>query len=185
MKRKLLPGLLLLVGCGCSTMNNTEKGAVTGGAIGAGGGALLGSAVHAPLAGALVGGTVGALVGGVAGSNADRAEAHDKAVQQAVAQQVNAPPNPSLEQVVAMKQQNLGDTVIINAIRQSPGGYYLTAEQAIWLKQNGINDVIISEMQAHGPRVGAPPGTVYVIDGAPPPPPPVAVGIRYGYYRRW
>jgi hypothetical protein len=50
------------------------------------------------------------------------------------------------------------------------------------LRQNGVNDVIISEMQAHGPRVAAPPGAVYVYDVPPPPPPPIRVGV--GFYGR-
>ncbi len=180
MTRSLVPGLVLLLGCGCSTMSNTEAGALGGGALGAGFGALAGAAFRAPLLGALIGGTAGAAIGGTEGSRVDRFEARQAAAAQAVAQQVNAPPNPSLESVVAMKQQGLGDTVIINAIRQSPGGYYLTAEQAIWLRQNGINDVIISEMQAHSPRVAAP-GPVYVYDAPPYGPPPVRVGaVFYG-----
>ena len=71
MKRTILLAAGLLVSCGCSTMNNTEAGAVTGGALGAGVGALAGAAVRAPIAGALIGGTVGALAGGAAGNARD------------------------------------------------------------------------------------------------------------------
>src|SRR5205814_5246656 len=42
MKRTVVPGLVLLLGCGCSTMSNTESGALGGGALGAGIGALFG-----------------------------------------------------------------------------------------------------------------------------------------------
>ena len=89
MKRTWLSGLVLLLGCGCSSMNNTEAGALGGGAIGAGLGTLFGAAFHHPLAGALVGGATGATVGGLAGRAEDRQEARD----QAVAQQQAAPPS--------------------------------------------------------------------------------------------
>lgn len=57
--------LALLLG-GCSApLTYREKGALGGGALGAGAGALIGSAFHRPGQGALIGGGLGAL-GGVA-----------------------------------------------------------------------------------------------------------------------
>jgi len=178
MKRTLLSGLVLLLGCGCSSMNNTEAGALGGGALGAGLGTLFGAAFHHPLAGALIGGATGATVGGLAGHAEDRQEARDQAVAQAVAQQQAAPPSPSLEQIVMMKQNGTSDTVVINAIRQSPGGYVLGPDHIVWLHQHGISAAVITEMQAHGPQ------PVYVISRPPPPPPVVGVGVGvgYGYY---
>jgi len=61
--------LVLGVGliAGCENMNRTQKGAVAGGAVGAGVGALLGNG-----RGALIGGTIGALSGGLIGNYMDR-----------------------------------------------------------------------------------------------------------------
>ena len=73
-----------------------------------------------------------------------------------------------------------------NAIRLSPGAYNLNGPQIAWLKDNGISDAIISEMQAHrAPAVVyQQPAPVYVIERRPPPP-PVGFGVVYGGYRRW
>ena len=46
---------------GCSTMSNTGKGALAGGAIGAGTGALIGSATGKAGPGAAIGGLIGAV----------------------------------------------------------------------------------------------------------------------------
>jgi hypothetical protein len=53
----LLPVVLV---SGCQSMNNTEKGAVAGGGIGAGAGALIGHATGHTGAGALIGGLTAA-----------------------------------------------------------------------------------------------------------------------------
>ncbi len=184
MKRKsLVSASLLLLCCGCSTMSNTEAGAVTGGALGAGVGALAGAAVRAPVAGALIGGAVGALAGGAAGNAEDRRE--DRAIRQAAAAQAAAvppPPTPSPEEVANMVRSGLGDTVVINAIRQSPGPYVLASNQIVWLKQQGVSDVVISEMQAHGPQQVVYPGPRPVIIYEQPP--PVRFGFGYSYGRR-
>ncbi|MCC6420476.1 MAG: DUF1269 domain-containing protein [Gemmataceae bacterium] len=193
MKRSLLLFGLLLTS-GCSTMSNTDKGLLTGGALGGGAGALVGSAVGRPGAGAAIGAGLGAITGALTGSAIDQAEvrAEDRAVQRATATQVvQAGPSPSLEEVVGMAQQHISDTVIVNAIRQSPAPYALAPNQIVWLKQQGVSDAVITAMQAHAaPQVYAPPPVVY----APPPqrviiyerrPPPPPVGIGFHYRSRW
>jgi outer membrane lipoprotein SlyB len=60
----------------CTGMNNTEQGAVSGGAIGAAGGAIVGAAAGNPVAGAVVGGVAGAAVGGAIGNQQDQAQSH-------------------------------------------------------------------------------------------------------------
>jgi hypothetical protein len=190
MKRYWL--ILGLLSCGCSSMSHTDKGLLTGGAIGAGTGAIVGNAVGNTGAGALIGGGIGAVTGALVGNSVDTAEkrAEDRAVQRATATQVAvAAPTPSLEEVASMAQQHISDTVIINAVRQSPAPYHLASNQIIWLRQQGVSDAVISSMQAHaapvrvvGPPVvyAPPPRPVYVIHE---PPPRVGVGFSYG--RRW
>src|SRR5436309_678443 len=63
MKRKLIAGTVLLMCCGCSSMNNTEAGALGGGLIGGALGTIVGAACHNPLAGAAIGAAGGAGVG--------------------------------------------------------------------------------------------------------------------------
>ena len=63
----LLGGALLVLGGGCQSMSNTDRGTLAGGGIGAATGALIGSATHHAGAGALLGGAVGAIAGGLTG----------------------------------------------------------------------------------------------------------------------
>src|SRR5438477_9366493 len=72
MKRNTLLGVLLLCSCGCSTMNNTEAGALGGGLLGGAFGTLVGAAVGRPLAGAAIGAGVGTGVGALSGHAEDK-----------------------------------------------------------------------------------------------------------------
>jgi len=72
-------GIVILTGLiaaalvsGCEGMNRTQKGALTGGAVGAGVGALIGSKGGNAGRGALIGGAIGALSGGLIGNYMDR-----------------------------------------------------------------------------------------------------------------
>jgi hypothetical protein len=172
---RVLTGVLLpaLLACGCQSMNNTEKGAVAGGGIGAGVGALIGHATGHTGAGALIGGATGALVGGAVGNDIDK----EKAKQERIA----AATQLQLTDVASMAQQHIGDNLIINQIRTSGSVYHLNADQIVWLKQQGVSDVVISEMQATAYRV---PRRVYTAEPVvvyEPPPPPVAVGVGIGF----
>jgi hypothetical protein len=180
--KKVLPlGLVVLVSCGCDTMSNTDKGLLAGGGLGAGAGALLGSATGHAGAGALIGGAAGALIGGLAGNAEDHHEAHQRAVAAAAA--ANARPPLTLTDVVQMTQQHVDDSLIINQIRTTGSVYNLTAEDITWLKQQGVGDPVVAEMQARRPGWGYEPvpgyvRPVYVVED----PPPVRVGVGFGYY---
>lgn len=68
----LLMGVLVLGTVGCTNMNRTQQGALSGGA----GGALLGAGINvitggSATIGALVGGGLGALAGGIYGHQQD------------------------------------------------------------------------------------------------------------------
>jgi outer membrane protein OmpA-like peptidoglycan-associated protein len=56
----------------CSSMNNTQKGAVIGTAGGAATGAAIGKAVGNPAAGAIIGAVVGGVAGGLIGKKMDK-----------------------------------------------------------------------------------------------------------------
>lgn len=187
MKRLPVVGITLLLLNGCANMSNTEKGAVIGGAGGAGIGALIGSVTHHSAAGALIGGATGALVGGAVGNSEDKAER--KAEQRALAA-ANTPPPLRLEDVAQLAQQHISDSVIIGQIRSTGSVYHLSPEQINWLKEQGVSDAVILEMQATANRY---PRRVYsatpvyttqpVVVVEPPPPPPVSVGVGFGYTR--
>src|SRR5438876_12296194 len=99
----LIPALLA---CGCSTMNNTEKGAGAGGLIGAGTGALIGKATGHTGAGALIGAGVGALSGGLIGNAVDESEKRTEA--RVAAATATAPQGPlGVTDVVQLAQSHI------------------------------------------------------------------------------
>lgn len=180
----LVPAVLLN---GCASMSNTEAGALGGGAIGAGTGALIGHAVGHTAGGALIGAGVGALSGGLIGNSQDKAEQKQAAAIAAA----TAQPPLSLQDVATLAQQHVSDNIIVSQIRSSGSVYNLTAAQIVWLKENGVSDVVVAEMQAtayrYPRRVYSPAPVVYqpVVVYEQPPPPPVSVGVGVGYtFRR-
>lgn len=163
--------------CGCSSLSHGENGALAGGAIGAGTGAIVGHALGHTGGGALIGAGAGALAGGLIGHAEDKKE--ERAVAAATAA---ARPPLGIVDVVQMAQQHVSDDLIISNIRSTGSVYHLSAQDTIWLKQNGVSDRVVQEMMAtasrYPPRVySATPvyaQPVYVVEPAPP---PVSVGV--------
>ena len=174
-------GLLLaaalcgLLPSGCQTATGT--GALAGGALGTGIGALAGGKRGA-LAGGLIGAGAGALTGAVVDAN------REKKQEQAAAAQVAARA-PSLEQIVSMTQQRVGDVVIINQIRSSGAVYTLRPDDVVYLSQNGVSQAVIAELQntanyrpVRRVYVEQPaPAPVVVVEQPPPPSPVVGFGV--------
>jgi hypothetical protein len=157
----ILPALLV---CGCA---DTGSSTVGGGLLGAGLGAVVGHMFHATGAGALIGAGTGAIVGNSIGhANEGKQARSEVAARQAAL---------SLEDVAYMAQSHTSDVLIINQIRSTGALYNLSPEQITWLRQQGVSDAVISEMQATAYRYQ--PARVYA------PEPVVGVGISYG--RRW
>ena len=190
---------------GCSTMNNTEKGAVAGGAIGTGVGLLAGAATGNPRTGAAVGGLLGGGLGAVAGSEQDRDEQRTRDVQQAQAvatvQAQQQQQRMGLTDVIHMAQQGHEDQVIVNQIRATGSTFQLTASDLDFLKNNQVSGRVIAEMQNARPSptatrvvVREAPTTVIYQEPAYPGPvyvrpmyvgPPRPNVIYAGGYRRW
>jgi hypothetical protein len=178
MKKRFLCTALapFALACGCSSLSHTENGALAGGGLGALTGAIIGSQSGHTAGGAAIGGAVGALAGGLIGNAEDRTERKIEAAQ--------ARSQLGMQDVVQMAHSHISDDVIVNHIRSSGSVFQLSAQDTIWLKQNGVSDRVVGEMQAttvRGPRrVYAQP--VYVVD--PYPPPPVGVGFSYTRIKR-
>src|SRR5207253_3539466 len=80
----MITGALLAASCfGCANANNTQRGAVLGGAGGAGLGAIIGHQFGATGAGALIGGLAGTAGGALAGNSKDEADKRDAYARQA------------------------------------------------------------------------------------------------------
>ena len=184
-KGSLWMGVVVLVtaelSCGCQS--STGTGALAGGALGAGIGALAGGRRNAGV-GALAGGLIGAGTGAIVGNAADRADKQQAQAQAAAVAAAQANPPLSLQDVVTLTANGSSDEVIINQIRTSGSVYQLTAQDIVYLQNNGVRQPIITEMQATAYRpvrrvYTAVPATqpVYVYPAAPPP--PVGFGVTY------
>ncbi|HEV3263553.1 MAG TPA: glycine zipper domain-containing protein [Gemmataceae bacterium] len=169
--------LPLALTCGCEGLSHTENGALAGGGIGAVTGALIGGASGHAGGGALIGAGAGALAGGLIGNSADKSE--QRAVAAAQARQLG------LTDVAQLSQQHISDTVIVGQIRSTGSVYRLSSTDIVWLKENGVSDYVINEMQATAYRY---PHRVYTerVYVAEPPPVDVGVGVTYvGGGGRW
>ncbi len=180
--RRLLSVLFLALplATGCANMNNTQSDALGGGLIGAAVGALAGGPRHA-LEGAAIGGAVGAGTGAVIGHSEDKAEQRVAAAQAQVQARMLG-----LTDVAQMARDHQSDEVIIGQIRATGSVFRLSATDLQWLKENGVSDRVITEMQytAMRPRRYYSPEPVVIYDRPPPVvvvepgPPVVGVGVR-------
>ena len=98
----------------------------------------------------MIGGLIGAAAGGVLGNQADRAD--DVRQYQYQQQQVQARQSAiSLAQVIEMSQSGLSPTVIVNQINSQGVWSRPTANDLIYLKQNGVSDQVIGALQTGRP----------------------------------
>lgn len=145
----LVVGVAGLLGTGCSTMNQTEKGTLAGGAIGAGVGTLIGSATGNPKTGAVVGGLLGAGTGAIIGNEADRKDDETRQVRQATAEQAYRDDQPTrIRQIIELTQNGQDETVIINHIKANRMTFVLSVEDLNTLKANNVSSRVIATMQA-------------------------------------
>ena len=186
MKRNWITGVVVLVpvllASGCSSMSNTEQGVGVGGLLGAATGAIIGSATHHAGTGAAIGAGVGAVAGGLTGHAIDKSEERT-AAQVAASAPARGP--LGLTDVVQLAQAHVSDDVIISQIRTTGSVFRLSANDTIWLKQNGVSDAVVTEMLATANRVPRRIYTAAPVYAAPvvvEPAPPVSVGVGFGYY---
>jgi uncharacterized protein YcfJ len=179
-------GTLAFVG-GCASMSHTDRGVLTGGGLGAATGAIIGSATGNAGAGALIGTGLGAIAGGLTGAAVDSAERKAEVRTAAALQAQQQQAQLGLSEIAQLARNGVGDGVIIEQVRVSGTVYHLTADQILWLRDNGVSEAVIREMQATAHRPPGPPVVyqrvvpyqrVYVVDPYPPPP---VVGIGVGY----
>ena len=94
-----------------------------------------------------------------------------------------------IEDVAQLARDHISDEVIINQIRTSATVYRLTVDDINYLKQNGVSDLVIAEMQNTvyrcQRRVYTAAPVVVVEPGPPPPPIGLGVGLSYSSGGRW
>lgn len=62
-----------------------------------------------------------------------------------------------IEDVVSMMERQVSDDCIIHKIRQTQSSFNLTANDVVWLKQNGVSDEVVQEMLIWPQPAGAAP----------------------------
>ena len=155
--------------CGCQMHNYTQRGAATGGLTGGALGAVLGEVTaDEPIAGAAIGSAIGALTGASVGSGLDELDArNDARVRQAVYAQQAA--GTTLQEILAMSDSGLSNQVINRHIRSNGYAGSLDAADLIALRQQGVSDAVIAELQdvsANPVRLAQ--AETIVVDRAPP-----------------
>lgn len=157
---------------GCASPYRADRGALFGGAAGAGVGALVGEAVGHPLAGALVGAGVGTVSGAAVGGSLDEIEAQNRAM---IASQMGREvPRGAVTvgDAIDMTRQGLDEDLIVNHIRYNGVVQRPQSRDLIALQQNGVSKRVIEAMQTAQPP--------QPIAAAPPPPPVVVPQPYYG-----
>ncbi len=136
---------------GCRSPYYADQGAAAGGLVGAGVGALVGNSVGDAAGGALVGAGVGALTGGAVGSALDDIAAQNRAQIAAQMGRPVAQGAATIPEVVAMTQAGVEPRLIINYIDTSGVAQPVSAQDVIYLHQQGVATDVIQTMQT--PRV--------------------------------
>jgi hypothetical protein len=159
-------GALLLSGTGCADLPGTreQQGAVIGGLGGAAAGAAVGGEENR-LLGALIGGALGAGGGYIIGANADRITGSDSAAARRATQTAQTRPATAaearrattadvnndgfvtLDEVIAMESAGLSDQQMIDRMRATGQVFELTSEQREHLRENGVSQDVVEQMQ--------------------------------------
>jgi len=146
-----LPASLLialgLASAGCQSPFYADRGAGIGALGGAGVGALVGNAVGNTAGGALIGAGVGALGGAVVGSAIDQVQAQNRAEIAAQLGRQVQPGAATAEEVIAMSRSGVDPRLIQNYVRTSGMARPLSAQDVIFLHQNGVAADVIAIMQ--------------------------------------
>lgn len=142
----------LLGATGCSSMNNTEKGALVGGGVGSVVGTAIGAATGNPRTGAVVGALGGSVLGALAGNQEDEKE---RAIERAELAQ-NAGPQYAplgLIDVVNLSRGGTDPEVIVAQIRNTNSTFTLSTTDIEYLTSQGVSPRVIRAMQDSRARV--------------------------------
>jgi hypothetical protein len=128
-----------------SAQQHTTRGTLLGGVAGALAGAAIGDRNNEAAAGALIGGVIGGLTGATIGNSVDQEQARTHAYyQQRLAETRRA---VTTVDVVTMTRNGLGDSLIINQIREFGVARRLEVSDVIALHQQGVSEPVITAMQ--------------------------------------
>ncbi len=164
---------LVAVLASCHSPYYADRGALAGGLTGAGVGALVGNALGETAGGAAIGAGVGALTGGAIGGALDDIEARNRAEIAAQLGRPVAQGQANTAEIVAMTRAGVDSRLIVNYVNNSGMAQPPSAQDVIYLTQQGVAPEVIQAMQS--PRVAQVPVQV-----APPPAPVIIEEYHYG-----
>ncbi|MSR59612.1 MAG: hypothetical protein EXS05_18545 [Planctomycetaceae bacterium] len=133
-------------------MNSTQKGAVLGGAGGAGLGAIVGKQLGNTGAGAAIGALAGTATGALAGNAKDEADRRESYARQASYernQRVREQKAMDNRDVVDMAAGGVADHRIIATIKDRGGKFDTSPKAIIYLNKYGVSDQVIEAMQTN------------------------------------
>jgi uncharacterized membrane protein len=139
---------LSVASVGCQSPFYADRGAGLGALGGAGVGALVGNAVGNTAGGALIGAGVGALGGAAVGTAIDNVQAQNRAEIAAQLGRQVPPGAATMEEVVAMTRSGVNPGLVQNYVRTSGMSRPVTAQDVIYLHQNGVPADTIAVMQS-------------------------------------
>ncbi len=133
---------------GCQSPYYADRGAGLGALAGAGAGAIIGDATGGNAgSGALIGAGLGALTGAAVGTEMDTLAAQNRAeISAQLGRQVQAGA-ANIQEVVAMTQAGVSPQLIQNYVRTSGVVAPLSANEVIYLHQQGVSTDVIQAMQ--------------------------------------
>ncbi len=154
--RTFLSVVTVIALCGTSQAQSyRNQDAAVGGIAGAVIGGIIGHQNDETPEGALIGGAVGAIAGGLVGNAKDQnvarqryyhQQAHRQAWQQHQQQQVLGRA-VTINDVVSMSRNGLGDSVIVNQIRTNGVVDHIGTHEIIALHKSGVSENVITAMQ--------------------------------------
>jgi uncharacterized protein YcfJ len=149
---KLLKGsLITVIGAGMiGCANNTENGALIGGAGGAVAGGAIGSVSHSRAGeGALIGAAVGAIGGALVGNSIDQSDQknNNNYAERDYDRRHSSGEEVRKSDVIAWTYRGLSDDVIIDRIERSGAVFHLTAADENDLRDRGVSETVIRVMR--------------------------------------
>lgn len=183
----LLATLALLIGSNVWAQTHRAHDATVGGIAGAVLGGIIGHQNDETPEGALIGGAVGAIAGGLLGDAKDKDIQRQQAYQHHLwqRQQVEVGRAVSINDVVTMSRNGVGDGVILNHIRTNGVVGHVGTHEIISMHNSGVSEAVITAMQ-EAPQAGTtqmrkvPTETVIVERTVPPRPVVVTREFHFG-----
>jgi hypothetical protein len=154
--------VILLAAGGCQSASYCQRGTVLGALGGGGIGALIGQATGHTGTGALIGTGVGAVTGAAVGTSLDDIEARNRAEISAHLGRQVTQGAATPEEVLSMTQAGVDPRLIINYVNASGMSRSISAQDVIYLHDQGVNTDVIQAMQNPGGRY-TPPEVVRVL----------------------